>query len=381
MKISWVSPYSVDNSDGGWKGMNHHLYTSLSAILDCPIFPVLPKYFDIVGMTLSRLLTLVRGKRLNWTHSNATLSHTASAFTRIAQQIACASDGYFFFGSSPYLQVKPARPYFCYLDSGFVPYLHFYEQKRNYLAGDLARLAKLESAWLQGCSGIFTSSEFARQKLIEVLNISGRIIHVVGAGPNLDFPPQMSDHVTRGSDLIFIAADFKRKGGKKLIQAINIAQAAVPSIHLHCIGEKPSCEYPVQFVTVHGWLDRRMQKGKEAFDSLMQGCGLSVMLSFADLTPLALCESFAYGLPCLASSVGGIPEMIHDGENGWLVSPDASAAEIAEILVRILSEPQKLQTASSKARECFDSFWNWSSVAQKIAIEIQCRLKVYNCHT
>jgi len=42
--------------------------------------------------------------------------------------------------------------------------------------------------------------------------------------------------------------------------------------------------------------------------------------------PTTISESFACGTPVIASSVGGIPEMIREGENGWLVPPGDIAA-------------------------------------------------------
>lgn len=57
--------------------------------------------------------------------------------------------------------------------------------------------------------------------------------------------------------------------------------------------------------------------------------------------PLVVLEGFAAGLPVVGSRLGGIAELVRDGENGLLVEP-ASVAEWAVALGRLLHEPELL---------------------------------------
>ena len=56
--------------------------------------------------------------------------------------------------------------------------------------------------------------------------------------------------------------------------------------------------------------------------------------------PLAILEAMAAGLPVVASSVGGIPEAVVDGETGVLVPPGDPSA-LAAALLRVLESPDK----------------------------------------
>jgi glycosyltransferase involved in cell wall biosynthesis len=58
----------------------------------------------------------------------------------------------------------------------------------------------------------------------------------------------------------------------------------------------------------------------------------------------------AYGLPVVASRVGGLPEIIVEGETGWLVPP-GSPSELAEAIAAGASDRDRLRQFSLKARE------------------------------
>jgi glycosyltransferase involved in cell wall biosynthesis len=57
--------------------------------------------------------------------------------------------------------------------------------------------------------------------------------------------------------------------------------------------------------------------------------------SYAEGSPVSVAEALAVGTPVVASNVGGIPQQVHDGENGFLVPPGNSML-LADALERAL---------------------------------------------
>jgi glycosyltransferase involved in cell wall biosynthesis len=68
-----------------------------------------------------------------------------------------------------------------------------------------------------------------------------------------------------------------------------------------------------------------------------------------DGIPVALLETMAAGIPIVSTTVSGIPELVEDGINGYLVRPDDAEA-LAACLARLLSDPSARRRISDAAQ-------------------------------
>jgi glycosyltransferase involved in cell wall biosynthesis len=84
----------------------------------------------------------------------------------------------------------------------------------------------------------------------------------------------------------------------------------------------------------------------------MRSAAVTVLPSRHDNCPLVTIESLAVGTPVIASRVGGIPEVVRDGVDGFLVPPDDPAA-LAARLDDVFSNPGLRQNLRTNAREGF----------------------------
>jgi glycosyltransferase involved in cell wall biosynthesis len=71
--------------------------------------------------------------------------------------------------------------------------------------------------------------------------------------------------------------------------------------------------------------------------------------SLQDGLPNTLLEGMACARPVIASSVGGIPDALHDGENGLLVPPGDVDA-LAAATLQLLSQPDRREQLGNAAR-------------------------------
>ena len=68
------------------------------------------------------------------------------------------------------------------------------------------------------------------------------------------------------------------------------------------------------------------------------GSDCFALASFAEGVPVSVMEAMALGLPCVATRVTGVPELIEDGHDGFLVPPADSTA-LAQAIERLILDP------------------------------------------
>jgi glycogen synthase len=73
-------------------------------------------------------------------------------------------------------------------------------------------------------------------------------------------------------------------------------------------------------------------------------------------------EAMACGTPVVASRVGGIPEVVVDGETGWLVEPGDPAA-LAEALRTALVDPERARRMGEAGRRRVEAHFSWDRIA------------------
>ena len=81
----------------------------------------------------------------------------------------------------------------------------------------------------------------------------------------------------------------------------------------------------------------------------LAGARALVVPSIYEGMPLVVLEAMAQGLPVVASRVSGIPEVVVDGETGWLVPPEDPAA-LAAALREVLGDPAEAERRGSAGR-------------------------------
>lgn len=152
-------------------------------------------------------------------------------------------------------------------------------------------------------------------------------------------------------EILYVGAVRPVKAVHHLIEAMPNVLQHVPDARLTIVGDGP--QYPRVAALVRELdLSSHVEfTGKVPLSQVAEYYArgtLFVLPSLSDPRPLVVTEAFACGLPVVGTDVDGIPEMITDGYNGYIVStgrPD----QIADAVVRILTDRQLCAELSDNA--------------------------------
>jgi glycosyltransferase involved in cell wall biosynthesis len=89
----------------------------------------------------------------------------------------------------------------------------------------------------------------------------------------------------------------------------------------------------------------------------IQACDLHLTMAREDNLPNTVMEALACGRPVLATRAGGIPELVGDGAEGWLVDTDDTVGAAA-VLARLAGEPAAVAAAGRAARRRAEEAWD-----------------------
>jgi 2-deoxystreptamine N-acetyl-D-glucosaminyltransferase/2-deoxystreptamine glucosyltransferase len=90
---------------------------------------------------------------------------------------------------------------------------------------------------------------------------------------------------------------------------------------------------------------------------IVAGAEAGLLSSAWENLPHSAVEALSVGVPVVATAVGGVPEVVHDGENGLLVPP-GQPDQLAAALRRLLEEPglrERLAAAAKPSVEAISS--------------------------
>lgn len=146
-----------------------------------------------------------------------------------------------------------------------------------------------------------------------------------------------------------------RKGLLELVNAFASIYERVPRIHLAIVGrvvfghEEEYRQLLVNTAVAARVTDRVHFTGeRQDVPNVLQAADLLVLNSSEEPFGLVLVEAMSSGTPVLATRVGGIPEIVMDAENGWLVEKGdtaALAAKLAELSENVEMRVQAAQLA------------------------------------
>jgi glycosyltransferase involved in cell wall biosynthesis len=167
-------------------------------------------------------------------------------------------------------------------------------------------------------------------------------------------PPQPRQ--LRQCAVLFLGKICLEKGVFDLIEAWKRVQHSVSRARLVIAGDGDLAVARQQIerlglqhtVTLPGWVSGAAKA------ALLAEADVCVLPSYYEGMPMSVLEAFGAGMPCVASTVGGIPDMMTDGVEGRLVKP-GDIPGLADALIDVLTREEAYVQMSRAALARFTS--------------------------
>jgi glycosyltransferase involved in cell wall biosynthesis len=183
-----------------------------------------------------------------------------------------------------------------------------------------------------GVDVFITPSAFARDRLITGGYPAERIVVVPNCVVADDYHPlhRAGDHA------LYVGRLSREKGVEVLVRA-----AAASGARVKMVGDGPLRPTLERMIAESGAdVELLGFRSGEELSAAVQAASAVVMPSIChDNCPLAVIEAMAWGKPVIGSRVGGIPELVRDGEEGVLV-PHGDTAALGAAMLRLQEDPE-----------------------------------------
>jgi len=247
-------------------------------------------------------------------------------------------------------------------------------------------LKRFEYKLLKRSDRIIAVSEYTKREILENYDVPAWKINVIYNGVDIwKFKPAKRDEKNlykrelgfREEDflILYVGRLYSRKGLPTLIEAIPPVVAKFKNIKFLISGkglkdEEERLRRYAKQLKVEEKLVYLGYYPDEKLPNLYGAADIFVFPSIYENMPFAMLEALASGLPVITTTVGGIPEVIQNGKNGFLVKPYDSKG-LAEKILYLTENPNVASEIGIAGRKTIEVKFNWDNIVKQV-------LQVYN---
>jgi glycosyltransferase involved in cell wall biosynthesis len=245
-------------------------------------------------------------------------------------------------------------PHFVYTDHTHLANLSYPTFDRNKLYS--AEWIALERTIYANASMVFVWSHHIEKSLIEDYHCDPSKVVCAFIGSNvMNWETNVDFQKYKNKNILFVGIDWERKGGPDLVKAFELVRQVHPDAKLTIVG----CSPPVDAINCQIVGKIPVHEVGQYFRAASVFCLPTYLEPFG----IVFIEAMASKLPVVATNVGAIPDIVRDGETGYLVNPGDVQA-IADALITLISDPEKSRAFGQKGNKLAQDNYSWDAVGR-----------------
>jgi len=204
-------------------------------------------------------------------------------------------------------------------------------------------------------TAFFPWSDWVGESLHRDWDVSANIIHTIPPGVDTNrFHPLLASESNndpgRPVEVLFVGGDFERKGGPGLLAW---AERNLEHVHLTVVTRDDIHDAPANVTIRHG-----IGPNSPELIALYQASHIFALPTVGDCYSMVGMEAMACGVPVVISDIGGISDIVSDGQTGYLCKPGDTAAFVARLDALVSNVDLRNQMAAAaraRAVQMFDA--------------------------
>lgn len=156
------------------------------------------------------------------------------------------------------------------------------------------------------------------------------------------------------------------KGVRYLVEAVARLNGQGTAVRLLIIGAGGEMQELQNLVRQQGLEDRTVFTGFQTDSEAWISClDVLTLPSLTEGTPMTLLEGMSLGVPVIASAVGGVPDVVRDGVNGFLVAP-GDVEGLSRKILAIMQKQVAVDEVVAQGMQTINSNYGMANWCQKI---------------
>ncbi|WP_044063455.1 glycosyltransferase [Alloprevotella sp. oral taxon 473] len=224
----------------------------------------------------------------------------------------------------------------------------------------------VEHDTIERATQVVYSSEWSARNAIDHYEASPDKVHVIEFGSNLIVPAseQTLPQYQEVCHLLFVAKDWEMKGGQEVLDTYRLLQQKGFPCQLTLIGKHPN-NLP-EDVEAIDFLDKSKTEGRALLVQKFREANFFFMPTKFDCFGIVYAEAATFGLPSLATNVGGVSQVVREGVNGMLFSPNDTPETMAERIIALYQHREAYEQLCRSAQTDARQRLNWQVWGEKM---------------
>jgi glycosyltransferase involved in cell wall biosynthesis len=160
----------------------------------------------------------------------------------------------------------------------------------------------------------------------------------------------------------------KPKDHTVLVKSIKELSHSYPNIHLLIIGDGPlKSDIAALIDNLNASTQITLLGERQDIPDILHLLDIFVLTSSSEGIPMTILEAMAARLPVVATNIGGIPQVVIDGETGFLVA-DKQQKELSEALARLIDDPNLRARFGGNGRTLLEKNYSIKQTMEKYEV-------------